>query len=130
KSSFGAVIESSSNPAYWTCQDTPYTTVETDKLRGTPLSFIHPMDLNQVTFNYDYHSDQTYAIAGNPATPGGLPPAVPNTMEKYNTLSLTGDIALNERLTLKVGAYQNWLYLIGWARAVFSSNKCTIVTFT
>ena len=130
KSSFGAVIKSSSNPAYWTCQDTPYTTVETDKLRGATLSFIHPMGLNQVTFNYDYHSDQTYAIAGNPATPGGLPPAVPNTMEKYNTLSLTGDFALNERLTLKAGAYQNWWYLNGWAPAVNSSNKGTIVPFT
>src|SRR6185437_10908076 len=129
KSSFGAVIESSSNPAYWTCQDTPYTTVETDKLRGTTLSFIHPMGLNQVTFNYDDHSDQTYAIAGNPATPGGLPPAVPNTMEKYNTLSLTGDFALNERLRLKAGACQNWWYLDGWAPALNSSGKGTIVPF-
>jgi hypothetical protein len=129
KSSFGAVIQSSSDPNYWTCQDTPYTTVETDKLRGATLSFIHPMGMNQLTFNYDYHSDQTYAIAGNPATPGGLPPAVPNTMEKYNTLSLTGDFALTERLTLKAGAYQNWWYLNGWAPTVNSSGKGTIVPF-
>ena len=130
KSSFGAVIKSSPNPAYWTCEDTPYTTVETDKLRGATLSFIHPMGMNQLSLNYDYHSDQTYAIAGNPATPGGLPPAVPDTMEKYNTLSLTGDFALSEALTLKAGLYQNWWYLNGWAPAVSNSNKGTIVPFT
>lgn len=130
KSSFGAVIKSSSNPNYWTCQDTPYTTVETDKLRGATISFIHPMGLNQLAFNYDYHSDQTYAIAGNPTQAGGLPPAVPNTMSKYNTISLTGDFALNERTTLKAGAYQNWWYLNGWAPTVNSSGKGTIVPFT
>lgn len=130
KSSFGAVIKSSSNPNYWTCQDTPYTTVETDKLRGATLSFIHPMGLNQLTFNYDYHSDETYAIAGNPTQAGGLPPAVPDTMTKYNSLSLTGDFALSEQLTLKAGAYQNWWYLNGWAPAVTSANKGTIVPFT
>ncbi|HKU68395.1 MAG TPA: TonB-dependent receptor [Candidatus Baltobacteraceae bacterium] len=97
------------------CQDTAYTTVETDKLRGATLSFIHPMGLNQLEFNYDYHSDETYAIAGNPV---GLKPAVPNTMEKYNTLSLTGDFALSRQLTLKAGAYQNWWYLNGWAPTV------------
>ncbi len=111
------------------CQDTPYTTVETDKLRGATLSFIHPMGLDQLTFNYDYHSDETYAIAGNPNQAGGLPPAVPDTMEKYNSLSLTGDFALTERLTLKAGAYQNWWYLNGWAPTL-NGAKGTIVPFT
>jgi hypothetical protein len=110
------------------CQDSPYTTVETDKLKGATLSFIHPMGLNQLTFNYDYHSDETYAIAGNPATPGGLPPAVPDTMEKYNTLSLTGDFALNERTTLKAGVYQNWWYLNGW-QPIVNGSKGAIVPF-
>lgn len=112
------------------CQDTAYTTVETDKLRGATLSFIHPMGLNQVALNYDYHSDETYAIAGNPNQAGGLPPAVPDTMEKYNTLSLTGDFALTQQLTLKAGAYQNWWYLNGWAPTVTTSKKGTIVPFT
>jgi hypothetical protein len=129
KSSFGAVIKSSPNPNYWTCQDTPYTTVETDKLRGATFSFIHPMGLDQLTFNYDYHSDETYAIAGNPTQAGGLPPAVPDTTEKYNSLSLTGDFALTQQLTMKAGAYQNWWYLNGWAPAVTSSKKGTIVPF-
>ena len=110
------------------CQDSPYTTVETDKLKGATLSFIHPMGLNQLSFNYDYHSDETFAIAGNPATPGGLPPAVPDTMEKYNTISLTGDFALNERTTLKAGVYQNWWNLNGWAPTV-NGSKGTIVPF-
>lgn len=129
KASFGNPLPTA-DPNTDVCQDTAYTTVETDKLKGATLSFIHPMGLNQLTFNYDYHSDQTYAIAGNPATPGGLPPAVPNTMEKYNTLSLTGDFALNERTTLRAGAYQNFWYLNGWAPSVTSSNKGTIVPFT
>lgn len=129
-SSFGAVIKSSSDPNYWTCQDTPYTTVETDKLRGATVSFIHPMRTSQLAFNYDYHSDETYAIAGNPTQAGGLPPAVPNTMEKYNSLSLTGDFALTQALTLKAGAYQNWWYLNGWQPTINAQHpKGTIVPF-
>ncbi|HEY9181098.1 MAG TPA: TonB-dependent receptor, partial [Candidatus Baltobacteraceae bacterium] len=112
------------------CQDTAYTTVETDKLRGATLSFIHPMGLNQIAFNYDFHSDETYAIAGNPNQAGGLPPAVPDTMEKYNSFSLTGDFALTQAMTLKAGLYQNFWYLNGWAPTVNGSSKGTIVPFT
>jgi hypothetical protein len=119
--SFGTPL-TTSDPNTDVCQDSPYTTVETDKLRGATLSFIHPMGMSQIAANYDYHSDQTYAIAGNPATPGGLPAAVPNTMEKYNSISLTGDFALTERLTLKAGAYQNWWYLNGWAPVVDAAH--------
>lgn len=129
-SSFVTVIQSSSNPNYWTCQDSPYTTVETDKLRGATVSFIHPMGMNQITANYDYHSDQTFAVAGNPATPGGLPPAVPNTMSKYNTFSLTGDFALTQALALKAGLYENSWNLDGWAPAVNSGGSGTIVPFS
>lgn len=128
KASYGAptVLPTGS---YNVCQDTAYTTVETDKLKGATLSFIHPMGLNQLEFNYDYHSDETYAIAGNPNQAGGLPPAVPDTTEKYNTLSLTGDFALTQQLTFKAGVYQNWWYLNGWAPTV-NGKKGTIVPFT
>lgn len=108
------------------CEDGPYTTVETDKLKGATMSFIHPMGMDDISLNYDYHSDETYAIAGDPAETGGLAPAIPDTMEKYNSISLTGDFALSDKLTLKAGGYQNWWFVNGiQAGPLNSSNKPT-----
>jgi outer membrane receptor protein involved in Fe transport len=88
------------------CQEGPYTTVEFDQLKGNTLTFIHPMGLDTLTFNWDYHSDETYAAAGDPLTVP-FPTVVPDTTAKYNTISATGEFALTQILTLKTGLYES-----------------------
>lgn len=105
-------------PSYYTTAgvevpQSPYTTVEQDRLHGTTVSFIHPFGDNEVTATYDYHSDDTYAQAGNPsAIP--FPVVVPNTMARTNIFSLTGNFALTQALSLAAGLYDTNWQLDGW----------------
>jgi Carboxypeptidase regulatory-like domain/TonB dependent receptor/TonB-dependent Receptor Plug Domain len=108
----------SAYPNYYTSAgvevpQSPYTTLELDKLHGTTVSFIHPFGDNEVTATYDYHSDDTYAQAGTPSL-GSLPVVVPDTMARTNIFSLTGNFALARNLTLATGAYETNWQLTGW----------------
>ncbi len=105
-------------PSYYTAAgvevaQSPYTTIEQDRLHGTTVSFIHPFGDNEVTVTYDYHSDNTYAQAGNPsAVP--FPVVVPDTMARTNVFSLTGSFALTRDLSLAAGLYDTNWQLDGW----------------
>jgi len=105
-------------PSYYTAAgvevpQSPYTTVEQDRLHGTTVSFIHPFGNNDVTATYDYHSDDTYAQAGNP-TAVPFPVVVPNTMARTNIFSLTGNFALTQALSMAAGLYNTNWQLNGW----------------
>lgn len=90
---------------YTECFQGPYSTWEHDKFKGTTVSLIHPFGQNSLNFTYDYHSDETFACAGG----GACGVQVPDTFEKFNTFSLTGDFALTNSLEAKAG-----LYLTDW----------------
>ena len=105
-------------PNYYTAAgaavpQSPYTTFELDHLHGTTVSFIHPFGENEVNATYDYHSDDTYAQAGNPTTIP-FPVAVPNTLARTNIFSLTGNFSLTPNLHLAAGAYETNWQLNGW----------------
>ena len=109
---------------YTNCLNTIFSVLESDKLKGGTLSFIHPMGTGEITGTYDYHSDETFAYYN---TPGNV--AVPDTTAKYNTLSLTGEFPVSQRLTLKAGAYQTIWNLSGTQTGPFVTvNGKTIVT--
>ncbi|MGZ3541492.1 MAG: TonB-dependent receptor domain-containing protein [Vulcanimicrobiaceae bacterium] len=82
------------------CYNSAFSVLESDKLKGGTLSFIHPMGENSITGTYDYHSDETFAYYNTPSNV-----AVPDTTARYNTLSLTGDFGLTRNLSLKAGLY-------------------------
>jgi outer membrane receptor protein involved in Fe transport len=108
------------------CQEGPYTTIESDKLKGNTLTFIHPMGLNTLSFNWDYHSDETYAAAGDPLTVP-FPVVVPDTTAKYNSLSLIGDFSLNPKLTMRTGFYESLWNLNGSQTGPFVGGKPTTI---
>ena len=86
---------------YVECMQGPYSTWEHDKFKGTTFSFIHPFGQDSLNFTYDYHSDETFACAGA----GTCGVQVPDTFEKFNTFSLTGDFSFKGNLTAKAGGY-------------------------
>lgn len=105
-------------PNYYTAAGTekfqgPYTTFELDKLHGTTVSFVHPFGDNDVTATYDYHSDDTYAQAGDP-TAIPFPVAVPDTIARTNIFSLTGNFAVAHNTSLAAGLYDTNWKLNGW----------------
>ncbi len=86
------------------CPQSAFNLLESDKLHGTTVSFIHPFGENLLNFTYDYHSDDTFAYYGSPSAVN-----TPDTLEKYNIFSLTGDFALARHLSLRGGLYEtNW----------------------
>jgi hypothetical protein len=112
-------------PNYFTPQgvevpQSPYTTFELDQLHGTTVSFIHPFGDNSITATYDYHSDDTYAQAGTPGPT--MPVVVPNTLERTNIFSLTGNFALARNLALATGLYETNWQLDGWQASPTSTS--------
>lgn len=91
------------------CLQGPFSVLESDKLKGTTLSFIHPMGESLIDATYDYHSDETLAYYQNPTPPF----VVPDTTSKFTTLSLTGDFALRSNLRFKAGLYDTSWKLSG-----------------
>lgn len=86
------------------CLQGPFSVLESDKLKGATVSFIHPFGDDLLNATYDYHSDETFAYYNTPSDV-----VVPDTIAKFNTLSLTGEFALRPNLTLKAGLYgTNW----------------------
>jgi len=105
-------------PQYYTATgaevaQSPYTTVEQDRLHGTTVSLVHPFGENDLTATYDYHSDETYAQAGNPQSIP-FPVVVPDTIAKTNILSLTGNFAVAQNASLAAGIYDTDWKLDGW----------------
>ncbi len=86
------------------CNQTVFSEFEQDKLYGNTLSFLHPIGDNLVTLTWDFHGDNTFAYYD---TPSDI--ATPNTTERYNTISLTGDWNLTHSLLARFGVYEtNW----------------------
>jgi hypothetical protein len=90
------------------CYQTVFSEFEQDKLYGTTVSFLHPMGESLLNFTYDYHGDNTFAYYN---TPDMI--ATPNTSERYNTFSLTGDLHVIPNVALKVGLYDTTWKLAG-----------------
>lgn len=104
------------------CQDTAFNLLESDKLKGGTVSFIHPFGTSTITGTYDFHSDDTFAYYGTASAV-----AVPDTIARFNTLSLTGEFSLSPALTLKAGAYETLWDLSGSQSGPFVSGKLTTV---
>ena len=90
------------------CYQTVFNEFEQDKLYGTTLSYLHPISNGLLNLTYDYHGDSTFAYYN---TPDDI--ATPRTTERYTTLSLTGDVQLSPKLSLKAGLYDTIWKLAG-----------------
>lgn len=90
------------------CWQTVFNEFEQDKLYGTTLSYLHPINNGLLNFTYDYHGDSTFAYYN---TPDDI--ATPRTTERYTTLSLTGDVQLTHKLSIKAGLYDTIWKLAG-----------------
>ena len=122
RSDFGAPGATDPSTGQTVCMDTAFNLLESDKLKGGTLSFIHPFGQNTLTATYDYHSDETFAYYGTPSAV-----AVPDTTSRFNTLSLTGEFGLSTALTLKAGLYDSMWSLDGWQTGPFVNNKPTTI---
>jgi hypothetical protein len=108
------------------CYNENFSVLESDKLKGGTLSYIHPLSSSaQITGTYDYHSDETFAYYNDP---GNV--AVPDTTARFNTLSLTGEDAILPSLTLKAGLYDTIWNLAGTQAGPIVSGKVTTVGLT
>ncbi|MDE2482796.1 MAG: TonB-dependent receptor [bacterium] len=116
----------SGNQSLTACNNKPFSLLESDKLRGNTLEFLHPFGANLVTFTYDFHTDETFAYYNSPANV-----ATPDTLAHFNQLSLTGSFALNPMLDLKVGLYDSLWALSGSQTGTVSGSgggKPTVTT--
>ncbi len=100
------------------CLQGPFSVLESDKLKGTTVSFIHPFGNNIIDATYDYHSDETFAYYNTASEV-----VVPDTTAKFNTLSLTGDFALRPDLTFKAGLYDTDWQLHGIQSVALPGGK-------
>ena len=100
----------------------PFSLLESDKLRGTTVSFVHPFGNNVVTANYDYHSDETFAYYGSPSSVN-----TPDTISRFNTLSLSGDFAATRTLTIRAALYDTNWQLQGQQSGPIVAGKPTLV---
>ncbi len=101
------------------CMQGPYSTYEHDKFTGTTYSFIHPMGQDSLDFTYDYHSDETYACAGG----GACTTQVPDTTEKFNSLSVTGDFAFGGNVSAKAGLYYTDWRILGTQAGPYNGHS-------
>jgi hypothetical protein len=100
------------------CLQSPFSVLESDKLSGGTLTFIHPFGDDFLEATYDYHGDETFAYYNSPADV-----VVPDTTSKFNTLSLVGEFSLTPTLTFKAGLYgTNW-NLHGVQAVAFAGHK-------
>nr|MDQ2681490.1 TonB-dependent receptor [Candidatus Eremiobacteraeota bacterium] len=104
------------------CLQSPFSLLESDKLKGSTISFIHPFGQNVLTGTYDYHSDETFAYYGDPSSIN-----TPDTTSKFQTLSLIGDLAVRRNLIAKVGAYYTNWNLTGKQAGPIVGGKPTLI---
>lgn len=90
------------------CYQTAFSELEQDKLWGTTVSYLHPFGNSLLNLTYDYHGDSVFAYYNTASDV-----AVPNTLELYNTLSLTGDIGVARNVMAKFGLYDTIWHLSG-----------------
>ncbi len=100
----------------------PFSLLESDKLRGTTFSFVHPFGNNVVTANYDYHSDETFAYYGSPSAVN-----TPDTISRFNTISLAGDFAATRDFTIRAALYETNWQLQGQQSGPIVSGKPTLI---
>jgi len=100
----------------------PFSLLESDKLRGTTFSFVHPFGNNVVTANYDEHSDETFAYYGSPSAVN-----TPDTTSRFNTISLSGDFAATRTLTIRAAVYDTNWQLRGQQSGPIVAGKPTLV---
>ena len=101
------------------CLQGPFSVLESDKLKGTTFSFIHPMGASLIDATYDYHSDETLAYYQTPKPPF----VVPDTISKFTTFALTGDFALRQNLRFKAGLYDTAWKLDGVQSIALAGGK-------
>ena len=92
------------------CYQTQFSEFEQSKLYGNTLSYLHPVGDDLFTFTYDFHGDNSYGYY-NANTPADV--TVPNTLERYTTLSLVGDMRASRTLRVKAGLYDSMWGLSG-----------------
>lgn len=90
------------------CQQSQFSELERDRLYGNTLSLARPFGESQLTFTWDYHGDNTFAYYNTPSQI-----ATPNTTERYNTVSLVGDLAAARNLRVEAGLYDTTWRLAG-----------------
>ncbi|HTX58596.1 MAG TPA: carboxypeptidase regulatory-like domain-containing protein [Verrucomicrobiae bacterium] len=90
------------------CNQTQFNELERDRLYGNTFSASEPFGDSSVTLTWDYHGDNTFAYYNSPSQI-----ATPETTERYNTVSLTGDLALARNLRMEAGLYQTQWRLAG-----------------
>lgn len=92
------------------CYQTQFSEFEQSKLYGNTLSYLHPVGDDLFTFTYDFHGDNSYGYY-NANTPADV--TVPNTLERYTTLSVVGDMRVSRTVRAKVGLYDSMWKLSG-----------------
>jgi hypothetical protein len=90
------------------CYQTAFSELEQDKLYGTTVSYLHPFGESLLNFTYDYHGDNVFAYYNTPSDV-----AVPNTLERFTTISVSGDLHVARNIQLKVGLYDTLWHLTG-----------------
>ncbi|MBV8425600.1 MAG: TonB-dependent receptor, partial [Candidatus Eremiobacteraeota bacterium] len=90
------------------CYQYPFSEFEIDKLYGGTASFIQPIGDSIFNLTYDFHSTDVFAYYNAPTNI-----AVPDTTERVNTISLTGEVHVIPNLGINIGLYDTWWKLIG-----------------
>ena len=90
------------------CYQAPFSELEQDKLYGTTVSYLHPFGNSLLNFTYDFHGDNVFAYYNDPSDV-----AVPNTLERFTTFSLSGDLAVARNVIANVGLYDTLWHLTG-----------------
>ena len=109
-------------PAGTAVMQSPFSLLESDKLRGTTLSLVHPFGNNVVTANYDDRSDETFAYYGSPSSVN-----TPDTISRFNTFSLSGDFSATRTLTIRAALYDTNWQLQGQQSGPIVGGKPTLV---
>jgi hypothetical protein len=107
------------------CLQGPFSVLESDKLAGGTVTFIHPFGGDFIEATYDYHGDETFAYYNSAADI-----VVPDTTSKFNTVSLVGEFALSPDLTFKAGLYGTAWALHGVQAIALSGHRTSTAPLT
>lgn len=93
---------------YAECVQTSFSVFERDKLYGNTLTASAPLGDSSLALTWDFHGDNTFAYYNSPTQI-----ATPDTTERYNTISLTADVAAARNLRIDAGLYDTTWHLAG-----------------
>lgn len=101
-----------------------------DQMRGTTVTYTHPVRDGYIKLNYEYRSDTTTVYTGTTFTTSTL--TTPPTTLHENDLSLTSSLGITSRLNLGLGLFYDGYHNDGWsqpASALASGIASTNVPF-